>query len=69
MHVLVVSRCSHCVFCADTFKLTDKNMETPVPFVLTGEDGTGLVIDPQAKAALSKIDKPLVVVSVVGMYR
>jgi len=44
-------------------------METPVPFVLTGEDGTGLVIDPQAKAALSKIDKPLVVVSVVGMYR
>jgi len=44
-------------------------MENPVPFVLTGEDGTGLVIDPQAKAALSKIDKPLVVVSVVGMYR
>lgn len=49
--------------------LADQKMDDPVPFVLTGEDGTGLVIEPRAKAALSKIDKPLVVVSVVGMYR
>ena len=44
-------------------------MNDPIPFVLTGEDGKDLTIDPQAKAALEKIEKPLVVVAVVGMYR
>ena len=36
---------------------------------MTGDDGTGLVVDPRAKEALAKVDKPVVVVSVVGMYR
>ena len=44
-------------------------MEQPVPFILTGDDGHGLVVDPRAKESLAKIDKPVVVVSVVGMYR
>ena len=44
-------------------------MNDPIPFVLTGEDGKSLSIDPRARAALAKIDKPLVVLSVVGMYR
>ena len=44
-------------------------MEQPVPFIATGEDGTGLVVDPAAKEILAKIDKPVVVVSVVGLYR
>ena len=49
--------------------LTDQKMENPIPFVRTGKDGTSLVIDQKAKAALSKIEKPMVVVSVVGKYR
>ena len=44
-------------------------MDHPVPFILTGEDGIGLQVDPRAKEALSKIDKPVVIVSVVGAYR
>ena len=44
-------------------------MENPVPFILTGEDGLSMVVDPRAKEALAKIQKPVVVVSVVGMYR
>ena len=44
-------------------------MEQPVPFIATGEDGTGLVVDSAAKEILAKIDKPVVVVSVVGLYR
>ena len=44
-------------------------MDNPVPFILTGDDGTSLAVDPKAKEALSKIKKPVVVVSVVGMYR
>ena len=44
-------------------------MDQPVPFILTGDDGHGLVVDPRAKEALAKIEKPVVVVSVVGMYR
>ena len=36
---------------------------------MTGDDGTGLVVDARAKEALAKVDKPVVVVSVVGMYR
>ena len=41
----------------------------PIPFILTGDDGTSLLVDPRAKEALGKIEKPVVVVSVVGMYR
>ena len=44
-------------------------MDNPVPFILTGDDGTSLAVDSKAKEALSKIKKPVVVVSVVGMYR
>ena len=44
-------------------------MNNPIPFVLTGEDGKALAIDPRAKTALAKIEKPLVVVAVVGMCR
>ena len=44
-------------------------MNDPIPFVLTGEDGKALAIDPRARAALAKIEKPLVIVAVVGMYR
>jgi hypothetical protein len=46
-----------------------KTMDEPVPFILTGADGVSLEVDPRAKAALEKITKPVVVVSVVGMYR
>ena len=46
-----------------------ETMKTPVPFILTGEGGTNLEINPQARAVLSKVQKPVVVVSVVGMYR
>ena len=42
-------------------------MENPVPFILTGEDGLSMVVDPRAKEALAKIQKPVVVVSVVGI--
>ena len=44
-------------------------MEQPVPFILTGDNGHGLVVDPRAKEELAKIEKPVVVVFVVGMYR
>ena len=37
----------------------------PIPFILTGDDGTSLLVDPRAKEALGKIEKPVVVVSVV----
>ena len=44
-------------------------MDQPIPFILTGGDGISLKVDNQAKEALGKIKKPVVVVSVVGMYR
>ena len=52
----------------DIFR-SDQKMNDPIPFVLTEEDGNGLAIDPRARAALAKIEKPLVVVAVVGSYR
>ena len=44
-------------------------MEAPIPFILAGGDGISLEVAEQAKSALGKIKKPVVVVSVVGMYR
>ena len=44
-------------------------MNDPVPFIRTGDDGASLVVDPKAREVLAKIDKPLVVASVVGSYR
>eukprot|EP00092_Neocalanus_flemingeri_P041411 GFUD01045093.1.p1 GENE.GFUD01045093.1~~GFUD01045093.1.p1 ORF type:complete len:651 (+),score=203.16 GFUD01045093.1:211-2163(+) len=44
-------------------------MDAPIPFITTGEDGTGLSVNPQAKEILRQITKPMVIVSVVGMYR
>jgi len=44
-------------------------MEAPIPFITTGADGTSLAVNEKAKEILSKINKPMVIVSVVGMYR
>jgi len=44
-------------------------MEAPIPFITTGADGTSLAVNEKAKEILSKIKKPMVIVSVVGMYR
>ena len=44
-------------------------MEEPIPLITTGDDGTGLVVNPKAKEILRQITKPMVIVSVVGMYR
>jgi len=41
----------------------------PIPFITTGEDGTSLSVNPKAKEILTQIKKPLVVISVVGLYR
>ena len=44
-------------------------MTAPVPFIVTGEDGVSLAVDEEAKTILASIERPMVVVSVVGMYR
>ena len=44
-------------------------MDAPIPFITTGVDGTGLAVNQEAKEILNKINKPMVIVSVVGMYR
>jgi len=47
----------------------DPTMDAPIPFITTGVDGTGLAVNKEAKEILNKINKPMVIVSVVGMYR
>ncbi len=44
-------------------------MENPISFIATGEDGTGLIINPEAVAIIREVKKPLMVISVVGPYR
>jgi len=44
-------------------------MDAPIPFITTGVDGTSLGVNQVARDILASIKKPLVVVSVVGMYR
>ena len=46
-----------------------QDMDAPIPFITTGVDGTSLAVNQDARDILTSIKKPLVVVSVVGMYR
>ena len=44
-------------------------MKEPMQLISVGHEGIGLTVQKDALGELNKIKKPLVVVSVVGMYR